>query len=581
MAYLGSWKIDDYLSFYCNTHTASTGAGTDADSVPTYRIYEDETGTAIANGSMALLDSTNTVGFYSEQVQLTTATGYEKGKQYVIYITATVATVAGTMHHTFQMEAEVDANTVSPTVVAANVTQWLGQAAAAVTQNGVPEVDITHIGGVAVSTSTAQLGVNVVNAAGTAWGSGAITAASVATDAGTEIASAVWDLDATAHQTAGTFGKAIGDPLARTNSLMQSIPDAVAGAAGGLFIAGTNAATTITTSLTTTFTGNLTGSVASVTGSVGSVTGLTASNLDATITSRLAPTVAGRTLDVTATGEAGIDWANIGGPTTSQTLSGTTVGTATAVTTVNGLAADVLTAAATAADFGTEVANAVWALDATGQQTQGTFGQAVGDPTTGTSLIARLPNASPGAAGGVFIAGTNAATTVTTALTTTFTGNLTGSVGSVTGAVGSVTGAVGSVTGAVGSVTGLTAANLDATVSSRATQTSVDTVDDFLDTEIADIQGRLPAALVSGRMDASLSAAGLAADAVDEILDEVIEGSYTLRQMVRLFASALASKLSGAAGTTITIRDIGDTKDRIVATVDSSGNRTAVTLDVS
>ena len=42
----------------------------------------------------------------------------------------------------------------------------------------------------------------------------------------------------------------------------------VAGAAGGLFIAGTNAATTITTALTTTFTGSLTGSVASVTAGV-------------------------------------------------------------------------------------------------------------------------------------------------------------------------------------------------------------------------------------------------------------------------------------------------------------------------
>jgi hypothetical protein len=50
----------------------------------------------------------------------------------------------------------------------ANVTQWLGQAAAAVTNNGVPEVDITHIGGVAVSASTAQLGVNLVNIAGAA-----------------------------------------------------------------------------------------------------------------------------------------------------------------------------------------------------------------------------------------------------------------------------------------------------------------------------------------------------------------------------------------------------------------------------
>jgi hypothetical protein len=35
------------------------------------------------------------------------------------------------------------------------------------------------------------------------------------------------------------------------------------------------------------------------------------------------PTVSGRSLDVTAAGEAGIDWANIGSPTTAQTLSGT------------------------------------------------------------------------------------------------------------------------------------------------------------------------------------------------------------------------------------------------------------------
>ena len=49
--------------------------------------------------------------------------------------------------------------------------------------------------------------------------------------------------------------------------------------------------------------------------------------------SALRPTTAGRTLDVSATGEAGLDWANIGGPTTAQTLSGTTVKTATDVET--------------------------------------------------------------------------------------------------------------------------------------------------------------------------------------------------------------------------------------------------------
>lgn len=41
----------------------------------------------------------------------------------------------------------------------------------------------------------------------------------------------------------------------------------------------------------------------------------------------LRPTVAGRTLDVSSTGEAGVDWANVGSPTTALDLSGTTIKT--------------------------------------------------------------------------------------------------------------------------------------------------------------------------------------------------------------------------------------------------------------
>lgn len=47
----------------------------------------------------------------------------------------------------------------------------------------------------------------------------------------------------------------------------------------------------------------------------------------------LQPTTAGRTLDVSSTGEAGLDWANVGSPTTTLNLSGTTVKTATDVET--------------------------------------------------------------------------------------------------------------------------------------------------------------------------------------------------------------------------------------------------------
>lgn len=45
------------------------------------------------------------------------------------------------------------------------------------------------------------------------------------------------------------------------------------------------------------------------------------------------PTTTGRSIDVTTTGEVGLDWANIGSPTTTVGLSGTTVKTATDVET--------------------------------------------------------------------------------------------------------------------------------------------------------------------------------------------------------------------------------------------------------
>jgi len=68
---------------------------------------------------------------------------------------------------------------------------------------------------------------------------------------------------------------------------------------------------------------------------------------------------------------------------------------------------------------------------------------------------------------------------------------------------------------------------------------------------------------------------------VADIWALAIETGYTAKQSMRLMLSALAGKLSGAATTTVTIRDVTDSKNRIIATVDSDGNRTDVTKDVS
>lgn len=84
-------------------------------------------------------------------------------------------------------------------------------------------------------------------------------------------------------------------------------------------------------------------------------------------------------------------------------------------------------------------------------------------------------------------------------------------------------------------------------------------------------------AFASGAIDA----AALNADAVDEILDEQIgDSTVTVRQALKLMVSALGGKLSGAATTSIAIRNVADDTDVISATVDANGNRSAVTLSL-
>jgi hypothetical protein len=60
-----------------------------------------------------------------------------------------------------------------------------------------------------------------------------------------------------------------------------------------------------------------------------------------------------------------------------------------------------------------------------------------------------------------------------------------------------------------------------------------------------------------------------------------IENGMDHQEVMRLLLAAAAGKLSGAEGTSVAIRDQADSKNRIVATVDENGNRTAVTVDAT
>jgi hypothetical protein len=83
-------------------------------------------------------------------------------------------------------------------------------------------------------------------------------------------------------------------------------------------------------------------------------------------------------------------------------------------------------------------------------------------------------------------------------------------------------------------------------------------------------------------MKASVTAAvPTAAQNATELLDQAagVEANLTVRQQLRLAAAALYGKAAGLSTTTVTFRDTNDTVDRITATVDASGDRTAVTLN--
>lgn len=89
----------------------------------------------------------------------------------------------------------------------------------------------------------------------------------------------------------------------------------------------------------------------------------------------LQSTTAGRTLDVTATGAAGIDWGNVENQSTAVDLSGTDIQLCDTVTTNT----DLVSAAS--------IADAVLDEDMTAHQTTGTLGAAIGDPGANTETI--------------------------------------------------------------------------------------------------------------------------------------------------------------------------------------------------
>ena len=67
----------------------------------------------------------------------------------------------------------------------------------------------------------------------------------------------------------------------------------------------------------------------------------------------------------------------------------------------------------------------------------------------------------------------------------------------------------------------------------------------------------------------------------DAVWAKAIEAGMTAEDLMRVIASFSAASAIGMNGPTVRFRDLGNTKDRIVATLDQNGNRTITAIDPS
>jgi len=510
----GAVPASSVLPIFFTSHDAATGANEAASNlaVGDVLIYK---GTSMTQRSstagITLLDTdgldldslTGVNGVSIDLSDNTDAGFYAVGSFYnVVLGPITIDTQTVYVHlATFRIVA-AEAITGKPKV---DVDGWLGTAAATPTVAGVPEVDITHIGGTAVTAAAgipevkvASIANGAVTAAAiatdaidddaiatgaiasTAFAAGAITASAIAADAigaselaadavteiaaaisiptAAAIADAVWDEDATAHQTGGTFGQAIGDPAADTGTIYGRVTtvntnigtpsDIGSGATLAHNMEDVDAVNNSNASLLNLLLNNVAGltTARATIGSTGNdtthvhLTGLTYGDdeinnqllviyddsaaeyharwiTDWVLSTELA-TVA--TLPFTpqnatdkywilpirqdVTGGSGLDAAGVRAAIGLAAANLDTQLTAiddyldTEVAAIKAKTDNLPAAPAATGDIPTAaaIADAVWDEDATAHQTQGTFGQAIGDPGADTDTIFALINTIAG-----------------------------------------------------------------------------------------------------------------------------------------------------------------------------------------
>ncbi len=396
-------------------------------------------------------------------------------------------------------------------------------------------VDLELIAAAAVSTSTAQLGVNAVQAGGTAWGSGAITAAAIASNAITSAKIASGAITSTGIAASAIGASQLASGAITNAKFAAGAIDAAAIAADAIGASelAADAATEIGTAVWATAARTLTA----------------ATNITST---------GGTTVPQT-----GDSYARLGAPAGASVSADVAAVKTDTGNILTKLLKYVQLLVRKDAAIATDNATELTAINANGGSGGGSF-----DNTTDSEQAIRDNMTTPPTAAAIAdqvweeAIADHSGTTGSTAEAL----NSAGSAGDPW--TTALPGAYGA--GSAGKIIG---DNINATISSRASQTSVDTIDDYVDTEIAAIKAKtdlIPAA------PAAVGDIPTAVQNADALLGRNIAGGSSTGRTVKQALRALRNKVTRSGGT-ITVFQEDDTTSDWTASYTTDGAAEPIT----
>lgn len=234
------YPLGQTLDFKFTSRAFATGVPTVLAGTPVIEVYEDNSVTQITAGETLTVDFDSVVGLNNLRIVATGANGYEVGKSYQAIIsvgTVDGTSVVGEVVAQFSIERSaalmptVAGRTLDVTATGeagldlGNVTGVLGNADVSWV-DGSDRIDL----GLWLGSAPNALAGGRVDTRPSLMGADTVNASALAADAVAEIADGIWDEDATAHQTLGTFGQAIGDPVANAETIYEAVVTDAAGA---------------------------------------------------------------------------------------------------------------------------------------------------------------------------------------------------------------------------------------------------------------------------------------------------------------------------------------------------------------